>query len=79
MLRAVGFSDVAVVPFYGHSYYEKMHGIRQIAELFWQCAGNHGWVRFASFCYVIARKTVSLKSPEEGLSVPAINIADART
>jgi SAM-dependent methyltransferase len=56
MLKAIGYRDVVVQPFYGHGYYRSFPIIRDIHERFTGLARRHDWRMIASFAYIAARK-----------------------
>jgi SAM-dependent methyltransferase len=56
MLKAIGYRDVVVQPFYGHGYYRSFPVIRDIHEQFTGLARRHDWRMIASFAYIAARK-----------------------
>jgi SAM-dependent methyltransferase len=56
MLKAAGFSDVVVLPFWGYSYFWKFPGIKQIDAAFTRLAQKREWRAVSSFAYVIATK-----------------------
>jgi SAM-dependent methyltransferase len=56
MLREAGFSEAAVMPFYGYSYFWKFPVLKQIDAAFTRMAKQNDWRGVSSFAYVIARK-----------------------
>ena len=56
MLRSVGYSEVEVIPFYGHFYYEKIPLVKQIHEKFSAIAAHNEWTALASYAYIRAVK-----------------------
>ena len=56
MLRDTGFSEVAVLPFWGYSYFWKFPILKQIDAAFTRLAQERGWRSVSSFAYVIVRK-----------------------
>jgi SAM-dependent methyltransferase len=56
MLKAIGYRDVVVQPFYGHGYYRSFPVIRDIHRQFTGLARRHDWRMIASFAYIAARK-----------------------
>lgn len=56
MLRAIGFTEVEVRPFYGHFYYEKIPGLKQIHESFSGLAARRDWTALGSYAYIRAVK-----------------------
>lgn len=55
-LRAVGFSETLILPFYGYSYFWKVPGLRQLDAAFTRLARERDWRVFTSFAYAIAVK-----------------------
>ena len=56
MLRAVGFSETLILPFYGYSYFWKVPGLKQLDAAFTRIARERDWRTFTSFAYIIAVK-----------------------
>lgn len=56
MLRAAGFRQVVVLPFWGYSYFWKIPGLKQIDAAFTELAQKRGWRAVSSFAYIIAVK-----------------------
>jgi SAM-dependent methyltransferase len=56
MLKAIGYRDVIVEPFYGHGYYRYFPGIRDLHKKFTNVARERDWRTLASFAYIAARK-----------------------
>lgn len=56
MLRAVGFSQTLILPFYGYSYLWKVPGLKQVDAAFTRLARERDWRVFTSFAYAIAVK-----------------------
>lgn len=56
MLGAIGYREVAVLPFYGHGYYERFPIIRDIHAGFTALARSQDWRAVASYAYIAARK-----------------------
>jgi SAM-dependent methyltransferase len=56
MLKRAGFSDVAVLPFWGYSYFWKFPVIKQIDAAFTNLARERQWRAVSSFAYVIATR-----------------------
>jgi SAM-dependent methyltransferase len=56
MLTAIGYRDVAVLPFYGHGYFEYVPIMRDIHKWFAGIARRRDWRTIASFAYIIVRK-----------------------
>jgi SAM-dependent methyltransferase len=56
MLAKAGFSDVHVQPFWGHGYFERMPGIKQVDHLFNKLAARFDWRLMSTYAFVVARK-----------------------
>ncbi|MET0868129.1 MAG: methyltransferase domain-containing protein, partial [Pseudorhodoplanes sp.] len=56
MLNAIGYSEVQVLPFYGHGYFEPFPVVRNIHEAFTEVARKNDWRMLASYAYIAARK-----------------------
>ena len=56
MLDAIGYSEVKVLPFYGHGYYEGLPIVRDIHQRFTDVARARDWSLIASYAYIAARK-----------------------
>jgi SAM-dependent methyltransferase len=56
MLSAIGYREVAVLPFYGHGYYQNLPIVRDAHEWFAGIARRRDWRTIASFAYVAVRK-----------------------
>jgi SAM-dependent methyltransferase len=56
MLSAIGYREIIVQPFYGHSYYGKFPVVRDVHARFTALARQRDWRMVASFAYIIARK-----------------------
>jgi SAM-dependent methyltransferase len=56
MLKAAGFSDVCVLPFWGYSYFWKFPVVRRVDATFTNLARERGWRAVSSFAYVVAIK-----------------------
>jgi len=55
-IKSLGYSDVKVIPFYGHSYYKKLPVLRQGEKIMSNFYGKNDVSVFAAFMYTIARK-----------------------
>jgi SAM-dependent methyltransferase len=55
-IQALGFSEVEIVPFYHHGYFEKIPGLKQVDGLFSSLAEKRDWRFFTSYAYAIVRK-----------------------
>jgi len=56
MLSAIGYREVAILPFYGHGYYESFPVIRDLHKWFTAIARRHDWQILASYAYIAVRK-----------------------
>ena len=56
MLSAIGYSEVQVLPFYGHGYFERFPVIRNAHNAFTEMARKGDWRTVASYAYIAARK-----------------------
>jgi len=56
MLSAIGYREVAILPFYGHGYYGSFPVIRDVHKWFTAIARRHDWRHLASFAYIAVRK-----------------------
>ena len=56
MLSAIGYREVAVLPFYGHGYYDNIPVAPGIHKWFTGIARHRDWRMLASFAYIVARK-----------------------
>ena len=56
MLQRIGYRDVAVIPFYGHGYYDRFPLVRDIHARFTALAQRNDWRTVASYAYMAARK-----------------------
>ncbi len=56
MLRRAGFSDIHVQPFWGHGYFERFPGVRQIDHGLNALAAKIGWRLVTTYAYVVVRK-----------------------
>lgn len=56
MLCGIGFSDVAVLPFYGHDYFRKLPVLRQIDDWMSRTARARDFARLAAYAYTVVRK-----------------------
>lgn len=56
LLFDIGFREVELVPIYGHHYFRKMPGLRELDSALSAFAYRHGWRRLASYCYAFGRK-----------------------
>lgn len=56
MIRAAGFADVVLLPFYGHGYFRAIPGLQAIDDRLTRWARAHDDRHFAAFCYALARR-----------------------
>ena len=55
-VRSVGFSHCLVLPFYGHTYYRKIPGLRTAADRFTDVASRREWRSASTFAYVVCER-----------------------
>ena len=56
MLEAIGFREVIVLPFWGHQYFKRLPGLREVDAGFNALAARLNWRAMTTYAYVIARK-----------------------
>ncbi|WP_306225587.1 class I SAM-dependent methyltransferase [Bosea beijingensis] len=56
MLKRAGFADIHVQRFWGHGYFERMPGLKQIDHVFNAVAARIGWNLVTTHAYVVVRK-----------------------
>ena len=56
MLQGIGYREVAILPFYGHGYFDRVPVVRDIHARFTALARKHDWRTVASYAYIAARK-----------------------
>lgn len=56
MLQRAGFSDVHVQPFWGHGYFKRMPGLRQIDHAFNAMSARLDWRLMTTYAFVLVRK-----------------------
>ncbi|MGO4677072.1 class I SAM-dependent methyltransferase [Bosea sp. 2YAB26] len=56
MLNRAGFRDVHVQRFWGHGYFERLPGLREIDHAFNLLAAKTGWDLVTTYDYVLVRK-----------------------
>jgi SAM-dependent methyltransferase len=56
MFNDIGYSHVEIRNFYGHVYYEKIPGLREIAHWFSNLAARRRWSWCSSYAYLVAYK-----------------------
>jgi len=52
----IGYSRTEVTAFYGHPYYDRIPGVRDIDEAFSALAASRGWSWYASYAVIVAHK-----------------------
>lgn len=55
-LSDVGFSEIEVREYYGHHYYDKIFGLRQLEDGFSRLCARHRWTFYASYAIIMTRK-----------------------
>jgi SAM-dependent methyltransferase len=56
LLEAIGFREVAVLPFWGHRYFKRLPGLREVDAGFNALAARLNWRAMTTYAYVIVRK-----------------------
>jgi SAM-dependent methyltransferase len=56
ILRGCGFSSVLIAPFFGHSYFRHLPGLREIDAMVGDLAERRDWRWLASYAYTIVRR-----------------------
>jgi len=56
LLKSMGYSHVEVRNFYGHFYYEKIPGLKEVHEQFSALAAQRNWSVLSSYAYIRAVK-----------------------
>ena len=56
MLSAIGYREVVVMPFYGHSYYQSFPLVRDVNAYVTKLARRNDWRAISSYAYVAVRK-----------------------
>lgn len=56
MLSGIGYREVAVLPFYGHSYYQSFPLVRDVNAWVTKLARRNDWRAISSYAYVAVRK-----------------------
>ncbi len=56
MLKAIGYREAVILPFYGHGYFERVPMLREIHAKFTALARRYDWRTVASYAYIAARK-----------------------
>lgn len=56
MLNRAGFTDIHIQRFWGHGYFDRMPGLKQIDHAFNALAAKIGWDFVTTYAYVVVRK-----------------------
>ena len=56
MFERIGYSKVEIRNFYGHYYYDKVPGLRELENAFSALAARNGWSWYSSYAYILAWK-----------------------
>lgn len=56
MLARAGFSDVCIQPFWGHGYFDRMPGLRQLDHVFNAASARLNARLFTTYAFVVVRK-----------------------
>jgi hypothetical protein len=56
MLGAAGFRDVHIQPFWGHGYFDRMPGLKQLDHGFNRLAAKRDWRLVSTYAFVAVRK-----------------------
>ena len=56
MLAKIGYSKIEIRNFYGHFYYEKIPGLRNVHRWFSDLAAKRNWVLLSTYAYIKAYK-----------------------
>jgi SAM-dependent methyltransferase len=56
MLARAGFAEVHVQPFWGHGYFDRMPGLKQVDHLFNRAAAALDWRLVSTYAFVVVRK-----------------------
>jgi SAM-dependent methyltransferase len=56
MLQKIGFSDMAVMPFYGHDYFKNLPVLREIDNAIHGLARRNNLASLSSYAYAVVRK-----------------------
>ncbi len=56
MLKRAGFDDVHIQRFWGHGYFERVPGLRQLDHAFNALAARIGWDFVTTYAFVVVRK-----------------------
>lgn len=55
-IQAMGFTEAAVLPFYGHGYFEIVPCLKQLDAALSRLAQRRDWRRLSSYAYMMVRK-----------------------
>ena len=55
-IRSLGFSEVVLVPFWGHNYFNGIPGLRELDRWLAARARARDYRRYSCYCYAIVRK-----------------------
>ena len=56
MLKRAGFAETHVQRFWGHGYFDRMPGLKQVDHAFNALAARIGWNFVTTYAYVVVRK-----------------------
>jgi len=56
MLNLAGFTDVHIQRFWGHGYFDRMPGLKQLDHAFNALAARTGWNLVTTYAYAVVRK-----------------------
>lgn len=56
MLKQAGFADIHIQRFWGHGYFDRMPGLKQVDHVFNALAARVGWNFVTTHAYVVVRK-----------------------
>lgn len=56
MFEEIGYSKVVIREFYGHYYYDKVPGLKQIEDAMMALAAKNNWSWYTSYAYITAWK-----------------------
>jgi SAM-dependent methyltransferase len=56
MFNAIGYQRVEIINFYGHFYYERIPGLRDLEKWFSRIASKNRWSSVSSYAYIFAYK-----------------------
>ena len=55
-LADVGFTNIEVHEYYGHHYYDKLFGLRQLENWFSRLCARRGWAFYSSYAIIVTRR-----------------------